>query len=55
MVDSPEEAEMMEIEVTYPVLHGIAGECQVSNEGRLKVEGKTKAQLQANLFAVAGV
>ena len=33
----------------------IAGECKISNEGKLQVEGKPKAQLQANLFALAGL
>ena len=36
------------------VRYGIAGECNVTNEGRSDMESKTKAQLQANLFAVAG-
>ena len=58
MVDCPsvEGTEMMELDdgESHTVLHGIAGECKVTNEGRSNIESKTRAQLQANLFVVAG-
>ena len=58
--DSLEEEEEEEMELESPnhppiTLYGVAGECKISNEGKLQVEGKPKAQLQANLFALAGL
>ena len=59
MVECPsvEGTEKMEIdgEESHAVLYGIAGECKIANQRKTGIESKAKAQLQANLFAVAGV
>ena len=58
MVECPsvEGTERMEIddEGSYAVLYGIAGECKIANQRKTGIGSKAKAQLQANLFAVAG-